>query len=350
MVYTYLQNEENSKWTERVRKHAAQVQRQQRGGAAARKPRRCLCFPAPDIPPANAEDEDNAHAVPAGDVSAAPAGDAPAAPGSAAPAGVRPPDRWSDDHMHWRHPLAFVFSLNGPLAFWHPHIGSRNVCEFLKKTPRSGPQDCVRGVSQNDNRRSQRRGDREVERSQSASRQDDILHSLRDSRDTMASAAQEANHLTRLQLQFQVAQHAGANSTAHLVAAQTALNIVNTIPASSLDAVQAKKKRRMERSLAKACLEVSVVPAPNPFAFILAELSSPSFRCMRACYCFLFTGHTHICRMVPIVSSDAANAEPVSGRANAPTVPRRMNGGAVGGGSAARASSQNLQPLFDANA
>jgi hypothetical protein len=101
----------------------------------------------------------------------------------------------------------------------------------------------------------------------------------------MASAAQEANHLTRLQLQFQVAQHAGANSTAHLVAAQTALDIVNK-SITSLDAAQAKKKRRLERSLAKACLNVSVAPAPNPFASILAELSRPSFRCICACHCF----------------------------------------------------------------
>jgi hypothetical protein len=311
------------------------VQRQQRA-------------PAPDIPPANAEDEDDA---PAGD--AAPAGengDAPAAPGSAAPAGVRPPDRWSDDHMHWRHPLTFVFVLNGPLTFWHPHIVGRNVCEFLKKTPRSGPQDGVRGISKNDNRRSQRRGDREEERSQSASRQDDILHSLRDSRDTMASAAQEANHLTRLQLQFQVAQHASANSTAHLVAAQTALDIVNrSISASSLDAVQAKKKRKLERSLAKACLEVSVAPALNPFASILAELNRPSFRCVRACHCFLVTPHAHICRMMPTVSSAAASVQPAPGRADAHTAPRPSSrgGGGSAASSAARASSQNLQSLFE---
>jgi hypothetical protein len=187
--------------------------------------------------------------------------------------------------MHWRHPLSFVFFMNGPLAFWHPHVGSRNICDFLKKTPRSGPQDSVRGVSRSDSRRSQRRGDREEELSQSASRQDDIIASLRDSRDATARAAHEANHLTRLQLQFQVAQHAGANSTAHLVAAQTALDIINK-SITSLDAAQAKKKRRLERSLAKACLNVSVAPAPNPFASILAELNRPSFRCVRACHCF----------------------------------------------------------------
>jgi hypothetical protein len=270
-----LQNEENSKWTERVRKHAAsQAQRQQRA--------------AP--PPADHDDEGLEASVAAPDApgSAAPAVEAPDAPGSAAvPAGVRPPDRWGDAHMHWRHPLTFVFVLNGPLTIWHPHIGSRIVCDFLKKAPRSGPQDSVRRVGRNDSRREQRRGDREEERSQSASRQDDIVHSLRDSREAMASAAQEANHLTRLQLQFQVAQHASANSTAHLVAAQTALDIVNkSIQASSLDAAQAKKKRRLERNLAKACLDVSVVAPPNPFASILAELSRPSFRCARACHGF----------------------------------------------------------------
>jgi hypothetical protein len=348
-----LQNEENSKWTERVRKHAAsQAARQQRASAAARKPRRCLCFPAPDIPLAlnlDGEGENSEARAAEPPAEAAPA-EALAAPGSAAPAGVRPPERWSDDHMHWRHPLTFAFCLYGPLAQWHPHIGSRNVCDFLKKTPRSGPQDSVRGVSRNDNRRTQRRGDREEERSQSASRQDDIIHSLRDSRESMASAAQEANHLTRLQLQFQVAQHASANSTAHLVAAQTALDIVNrSISATSLDTAQAKKKRKLERNLAKACLEVSVAPAPNPFASILAELSRPSFRCVRACHCFLVTPHAHICRMMPIVSSDAASVQPASGRGDAHTAPRPSSRGVAGSvaSSAARASSQNLQPLFD---
>jgi hypothetical protein len=264
---------------------------------------------------------------------------APAAPASndvgaeAAPnGGVRPPDRWGDDHMNWRHNLSFVFFMNGPLAFWHPHADSRNVCDFLKKSPRSGPQDDVRSVSRSDNRRTQRRGDREEERSQSASRQDDIIQSLRDSRDATARAAQEANHLTRLQLQFQIAQHASANSTAHLVAAQTALSIVNSC---ALDENQAKKKKKLEKSLAKACLEVSVAAAPNPFASLLAELSNPSFRCVRACNCFLFTAHAHICRMVPILPSV---------RADAPTVSRRGNGGAPRPHS--DSSQMNLNPIL----
>ena len=50
-----------------------------------------------------------------------------------------------------------------------------------------------------------------------------------------------------------------------------------------------------------------------------------------------------------MLPSDAENAQPVSGRADAPTVPRRVVGGAVVGG-AARASSQNLQRRFDADA
>jgi hypothetical protein len=43
---------------------------------------------------------------------------------------------------------------------------------------------------------------------------------------------------------------------------------------------------------------------------------------------------------MPILSSDAANAQPVSGQADAPTVPRRVVGGAAVAG-AARASSQH---------
>ncbi len=52
--------------------------------------------------------------------------------------------------------------------------------------------------------------------------------------------------------------------------------------------------------------------------------------------------------MMPIVSSDAASAQPVSGQADVPTVPRRVVQGAAVAG-AARASSQNLQPRFDAD-
>ncbi len=313
-----MQNEENSKYTERVRKQvASQAQRQQRAA-----------------PPPVLEDDDDAEASGAA-ASAAVAGDnGEALP--AAPAGVRPPDRWGDNHMNWRHPHTFVFLLNGPLTYWHPHAGSRIVCDFLKKSPRSGPQDSVRSVSRNDSRREQRRGNREDALSESASRQGDIVASLRDSREAMASAAQEANRLTRLQLQFQVAQHASVNSTAHLVAAQTALNIVTTsIPAGSLDSAQAKKKRRLEKSLAKACLAVSVVPPSNPFASILADLSSPSFRCVCAGFSAFFTAHAHICRMMPIISSDAQ------------TVPRSSS---RGDGGAARPGSQNLHPHFDAAA
>ena len=206
---------------------------------------------------------------------AADAAGAAAVAGVAGVAGVRPPLRWSDEHMKWRHPCFFVFALHGPLTFWHPHVGSRTVCEFLKKVPRTGPQSGVRNVDRNDNRRHQRRESREDERSVSASRQDDIVISLRDSREAMASAAQEANQLARLQIQIQCAQHASVHSTAHLTNAHTALNIVKTL---AIDGAQAKKKRKLERSLAKACLAFSCVAVPpNPFAALLSGLDGPDW-------------------------------------------------------------------------
>ena len=47
------------------------------------------------------------------------------------------PEVWGDAHVAWRHSSLFVFFLNGPLAYFHPSPGSRNVCEFLKKVPRT---------------------------------------------------------------------------------------------------------------------------------------------------------------------------------------------------------------------
>ena len=47
------------------------------------------------------------------------------------------PEVWGDAHVAWRHSSLFVFFLNGPLAYFHPSPGSRNVCEFLKKVPRN---------------------------------------------------------------------------------------------------------------------------------------------------------------------------------------------------------------------
>ncbi len=59
---------------------------------------------------------------------------------------VDQPEVWEYNHIDWRHPATFVFVLNGPLAYFHPDPGSHNVCELLKKVPRSGPSDLRRGT------------------------------------------------------------------------------------------------------------------------------------------------------------------------------------------------------------
>ncbi len=107
---------------------------------------------------------------------------------SRAPPNVAPPERWCDTHINWRHPLTFVFVLNGPLTYFHPSAGHRLVCGFLKKAPRSGPQEVVRAVSRDDNRRSQRAVDRSEERSGVAEQNGELLQALHESRCTLAVA------------------------------------------------------------------------------------------------------------------------------------------------------------------
>jgi hypothetical protein len=179
--------------------------------------------------------------------------------------------------MNWRHPLTFVFMLNSPLAFFHPHPDCRVVCPHLTKVSSSGPQNGVRQVDRADNRRNQRRSVREGERSEAADRQEDILTSLRESRDAMANAHTQANEIARLQLQLQVVQQQQSSSvsTSRLVAASTALEIIEARNLS-LDERQAKKKKRMEKDLARACLEVSVNAPPDPYASIFAALVGAS--------------------------------------------------------------------------
>jgi hypothetical protein len=120
---------------------------------------------------------------------AAPAAAAPAAAAPAAP-NVTPPEVWSDAVMNWRHPLSFVFILNGPLTSWHPHPVSREVCEFLKKAPRSGPQAGVLAVNREDGRRAQRADARGEARADVADQNDNLLATLRQSRCASAAALQ----------------------------------------------------------------------------------------------------------------------------------------------------------------
>ena len=130
------------------------------------------------IPPADGADA----AAASGDDDAPPAAAPPAAPN------VSPPEVWSDAVMNWRHPLSFVFLLNGPLTSWHPHPGSREVCEFLKKAPRSGPQAGVRAVNREDGRRAQRADARGEARADVGEQNDELLATLRQSRCDSAAA------------------------------------------------------------------------------------------------------------------------------------------------------------------
>lgn len=255
----------------------------------------------------NEEDEDNE----------VPPAAAPAAVVGAV-TGVSPPELWGDAHMNWRHPLTFVFMLNSPLAYFHPHVECRVVCENLRKVSSSGPQSGVREVDRSDNRRNQRRNGREDERSESAARQDDIVASLRESRDAVANAHIQANEIARLQLQLQIVQQQQSSSvsTSRLVAASTALEILENRNLT-LDPRQAKKKRRMEKDLANACLEVSVNAPPDPYASIFAALGG-----------------------APSALSAAANRSSDAG-----TAPRHP---VAGGGARPRPNSQNLHPNFNA--
>lgn len=259
---------------------AAQRQRNSRGGALPQQPGAAGPQSEPSQPGADnlAADADfvgeNADFIAAVDLEADAAGPAV---GLNAAGGVSPPEHWGDAHMNWRHPLFFAFMLNCPLVYFHPHPDCRTVCEFLKKVSSSGPQIGVRPVDRADNRRNQRRVVRDGERSESVDRQDDIVASLRESRDAMANAHTQANEIARLQLQLQVVQQqqSSSSSTSHLVAASTALEIIES-RGLSLDHHQARKKKRMEKDLARACLEVRVNAPPDPYASIFAALGGAS--------------------------------------------------------------------------
>ncbi len=139
---------------------------------------------------ANLEAPDAVNADPAADAGEANADGAAAQPQAGAAAAVRaspatnPPEKWSDAHMHWRHPLFFCFFLYGPMTTWHPNPSCREVCEFLKKSPRSGPapQQGARIVSSDDSRSNQRAAARGEERRAVDDRNEELLDSLRVSR------------------------------------------------------------------------------------------------------------------------------------------------------------------------
>ncbi len=159
------------------------------GGAAAE-------IPQPEDAAARGDDAEDSEPAAARGADEAPALDVPAVGASRAlaPPNVAPPEQWCDTHINWRHPLTFVFVLNGPLTYFHPSPGHREVCEFLKKVPRSGPQDVVRPVSRNDSRRVQRAEARNEERTEAAGQNGEVLQMLQASRCALAAALYTAAH------------------------------------------------------------------------------------------------------------------------------------------------------------
>jgi hypothetical protein len=166
-----LQIDSNNKYQDRVRK------------AIANRPRNAVVG-GPGVAVVAAEVELQHEDAPALALAVADEVGPPQVAALRAPPNVNPPEQWSDAHMNWRHPLTFVFVLNGPLTFFHPSTGHRQVCEFLKKVPRSGPSDAVRPVSRDDNRRSQRAAARGEERFETADQNGDLLQLLQASRCT----------------------------------------------------------------------------------------------------------------------------------------------------------------------
>lgn len=191
------------------------------------------------------------------------------------------PDRWGDAHVAWRHPSLFVFVLNGPLTHFHPDPGSRTVCEFLKKVPRSGPAvdaPADRPVEAGDSRRRQRRhDDRNGEREQAGNENRDFIQQLALSRQSQDRAAQESNELFRLQIQMQFAnmqQQNRQNRLQHIQDLREGINQLNNLPPGmQLSVAQKKAKENMEQQWADAIVALGRVPA-DPLAAISAEIAN----------------------------------------------------------------------------
>jgi hypothetical protein len=123
-----------------------------------------------------------------------------------------------------------------------------------------------------------------------------------------AAATNQANELTRLQLQLQLAQQTAATGTAHILQMAQSLSVLKDL-GLSLSSEQAEKKRKMEYDLAEKCLAVANAP-PDPLVAISAQLN--------------------------ILSPAYASTAP---RLNAPPQQRAAAGGGV---------SNNLHPQFNA--
>ncbi len=95
---------------------------------------------------------------------------------------------------------------------------------------------------------------------------------LQQDRATDESRAQrQANELTRLQLQMQLAQQTSASSAAHILQQHQALNILKNLP---LDADQVAKRQRMETALVDMCFALADAAQPNSNAAMSAIADS----------------------------------------------------------------------------
>jgi hypothetical protein len=190
---------------------------------------------------------------------------------------VDQPEVWGDEHFAWRHPLTFVFVLNGPLTYFHPDASSRQVCEFLKRVPRSGPSDMRRPVQHSDSRSVQRAQDRNRAIADSDSRNDNFLSEIRQSRQGQMESFTTANELQQIQIEMELASHQQQNQTAHITKQQVALRALSddqvNLPQLSLQ--QRQRLTVIQQSYIESCLlagEAAQVAA-DPFAPIALRLA-----------------------------------------------------------------------------
>ena len=189
---------------------------------------------------------------------------------------VDQPEVWGDDHFAWRHPLTFVFVLNGPLTYFHPDPSARLVCEFLKKVPRSGPSDLRRPVQRGDSRSVQRAQGRFRAIFDSESRNDDFLSEIRESRQGQMQSFTTANELQHIHIEMELAKHQQQNQTAHITRQQVALRALNDDQADlpPLTLAQRQRKSAMQQSYIESCLLVGEAQvAEDPFAPIALRLA-----------------------------------------------------------------------------
>jgi len=193
------------------------------------------------------------------------------------------PEVWGDEHFAWRHPLTFVFVLNGPLTYFHPDASSRQVCEFLKRVPRSGPSDARRPVQHSDSRSVQRAQDRNRAISDTDSRNENFLSEIRQSRQGQMQSFTTANELQQIQIEMELASHQQQIQTAHITRTQVALRALSddqvTLPQLSMQ--QQARLSVMQQSYIESCLlageanQVAVDPFA-PIALRLARLNGSS--------------------------------------------------------------------------